>query len=278
MRIFITGSTGFLGKAILHYLPQYDYYCYKRGDDVTKLLQSFAPDVIIHSAGEIYNEETMFNSNVILTLDILNYVKQHDIKKMIYFGSSSEYGKTEYAMQEIDVCNPQTLYAATKTCGTVLCQAYARTYDKDICVVRPFSVYGPFEPSHRLIPTLYRKILKDEQVDLIKGYHDFIYIEDFVEIVKTLLYADKTISKADVINAGSGVEYSNLEVAVMFSIVLSKKLQYNLLDKVKQCDSHTWIADTNHLNNTYNLKTKFSLEDGLKAYKLYMNERFTKID
>jgi len=276
MRLFLTGATGFLGKAIMHYLPQYEYFCYKRGDNVTEKLKEFKPEIIIHSAGEIYKNELMFDSNVVLTLDILNYVRDNDVNKMIYFGSSSEYGKVQNNMKETDVCNPETIYAATKTCGTVLAQAYARTYDKDICVVRPFSIYGEFEPEHRLIPTLYRKILNGEEVSLIHGYHDFFYIQDFTSLIELVLKSDKSLTKADILNAGSGVSYSNLEIAHIFSKVLNKDLKCILIDKFKECDSVVWKSDIDYISTKYKFKSNFTLEKGLESYKIYQNEYFTK--
>ena len=272
MKIFLTGSTGFLGRAIMHYLPEYEFFSYKRGDNIIEDLKKFKPDIIIHSAGEIYKEDKMFDSNVVMTLDILNYVRDNNVEKMIYFGSSSEYGKRVSTMKETDICNPETLYAATKTCGTVLCQAYAKTYDKDICIIRPFSVYGPFEPEHRLIPTLYRKIINGEEVNLIHGNHDFIFIEDFVDIVQLVIKSDKKKTKADIINAGTGKEYSNLAIAKKFSSILGKELRYNLIDKIKECDSQIWISDTRHLEENYEYKPLYDVDKGLEEYKIFVEE------
>jgi nucleoside-diphosphate-sugar epimerase len=195
---------------------------------------------------------------------------------MIYFGSTSEYGKVKTEMKETDFCNPETLYAATKTCGTVLAQSYARTYDKDICVVRPFSIYGVFEPEHRLVPTLYRKITNGEEVSLIEGYHDFFYIEDFTNLIELVLNSEKEKTKADILNAGSGISYSNLEIAHIFSKVLDKDLKCVLLDKVKECDSPVWKADVTHILQKYNFKSNFTLEKGLLYYKIYQDEHFTR--
>jgi nucleoside-diphosphate-sugar epimerase len=272
MKIFLTGSTGFLGKAITQLLPQFNYFKYKRGDNITQNLLDFCPDIIIHSAGEIYKEEQMISSNILLTHTILEYLKNHKSVKMIYFGSSSEYGKKTLAMKETDVCDSQNLYAATKTAGTLMCLSYARSYDCDICVVRPFSVYGDYEPKHRLIPSLYNKIISGTQIDLIQGTHDFIYISDFVELLKRILESPKTITQADIVNAGTGVCYTNIEVANKFAQILNKPVYYNNLNKFKSCDSPWWVCDTAHAKKQYDFVARFSLEKGLKQYILFRNE------
>jgi len=270
-KIFLTGSTGFLGKAIKHFLPYYNFRCYTRGKNIVDELTNFAPDIIIHSAGEIYKQDEMFESNVILTLQILNYVKNNSIKKMIYFGSSSEYGKKNKQMSESDNCIPESIYAATKLCGTGLCHAYSREYNKDICIVRPFSVYGIFEPEHRLIPTLYRKFKNNEHVDLIHGNHDFIYIRDFIELIDIIINSDTKLTKGDVINAGTGISYTNIEVAEVFCKILKTELKITLHNKIKEVDSEIWQCDSTHTATRYNFIPKYNLENGLKDYIMYMS-------
>lgn len=272
MKIFITGSTGFLGKAIIHFLPQHTYYCYRRGDDINQQLHDFQPDIIIHSAGEIYKEDQMISSNILLTHSILEFVKVNKHIKMLYFGSSSEYGKKTAAMRETDVCDPQNLYAATKTAGTLMCQAYARSHDCDICVIRPFSVYGDFEPIHRLIPTLYNKISANETINLIQGTHDFIYIRDFVDLIELVIYASKSYTQADVINAGTGICHTNVQVAEIFAKILNKPALYTSQNTYKHCDSPWWVCDVQHARTKYNFIAKHTLEHGLVQYTIYRNE------
>lgn len=270
MKVFLTGATGFIGKAIINFLPEYKYYCYRRGENVKEGLSTFSPDVILHSAGEIYDESKMLDSNVLLTNSILEYVKENSQIKMIYFGSSSEYGKKTTAMKESDLCDPQNLYAATKTAGTLLCQAYARSYNCDICIIRPFSVYGDFEPPHRLIPTLYKKISTNETINLIQGTHDFIYIKDFVNLVNKILLSPCSLTQSNIINAGTGICYTNVEVAETFAKVLNKPVKYNLVNRTKNCDSPLWVCDTAVLKRQYNFLPIYTLESGLESYKYYL--------
>ena len=272
MKIFLTGGTGFLGKAIMRVLSHHSYFVYCRGNDISQQLHDFDPDAIIHSAGEIYKEDLMISSNILLTHTILEYVKTHNNVKMIYFGSSSEYGKKLGAMSETDFCDAQNLYAATKAAGTLMCQAYARSYDCDICVVRPFSVYGDYEPAHRLVPTLYDKITNNQPITLIRGTHDFIYILDFVNLIKKVLESPKNITQADIVNAGTGICHTNDQVAETFARVLNMPVNYTLVDKFKECDSPRWVCDEAHAKSQYDFVAKFNLENGLRRYTMYRNE------
>lgn len=269
MKIFLTGSSGYIGSNIIKFIPG-EYFLYKRNSDIINDLTAFKPDCIIHSAGEIYKNEEMFDSNIVLTNNILQYVKQNPSVKLLYIGSSSEYGKVNKTMSETDLADPYSIYAATKTCGTLLCQAYAREYDLDICIVRPFSIYGLNEPAHRLIPTLYTNIKNNKKVTLIKGEHDFVYILDFVKLLEIVINSNK--NNGDIINCGSGISFSNLDVFYIICELMNFIPEFEVLDKVKKQDSEFWQCDTTKLKQKYNFKCSYTFNDGIKEYINYKNK------
>jgi UDP-glucose 4-epimerase len=274
MKIFITGSTGFLGKSIMQFLPEHEYFCYKRGTDICKSLQQFKPDVIIHSAGEIYDELKMYESNVFLTHSILEWVAKNEMHKMIYFGSSSEYGIANKAMAEHHVCKPVSLYAATKLIGTQKCIEYAAKYNKDICVIRPFSVFGINEPGRRLIPTLLRSLKSNCKITLIKGYHDFIYIKDFIRCVDLAIKSSKT--QGQIFNAGSGVSYSNEVILNKMKHILNiHNCSVEYINKVKTCDSQLWLCDVSKSHDILNFSCAYTVDQGLTECT-YLHENYTQ--
>jgi len=264
MKIFLTGATGFLGKSIVEYLPNNEYCLYSRGENVTNKLNYFSPDVIIHSAGEIYNELEMYKSNILLTEDILNWVSVNDVK-LIYFGSSSEYGKVDKHMSESDECFPVSMYALTKLLGTKRCQQLARLEFKDIKIIRPFSVFGPNEPERRLIPTLYNNLFKGLPIKIIEGSHDFVYIKDFIRAVETIL--NGPITYGQIYNVGSGTSYTNREVFhKMVNLMGIKNPDVTFINEKKKCDSEFWICDNSKIKKTFDFNFEYTLDSGLREY------------
>lgn len=258
MKILLTGSTGFIGKNILEKFNNVQVL--NRYDDIS-LLTYIRPDVIIHCAAEIYNVSSMFSSNILLTHKLLEYCREHKTK-FVYIGSSSEYGKTTNSMSEKDGCDPQTLYAGTKACGTLLTQAYSREFKFDSLILRPFSVYGKHEPAHRLIPRLFEAAKTGEHINIIKGEHDFIYIKDFIQALEVLLYTKLPLGT--IINIGRGKAYSNLDVVGIIETITSKKINYTASLERKAVDSEIWKSDTTRLLTYY--KPIYNLVEGLKDF------------
>jgi nucleoside-diphosphate-sugar epimerase len=266
MKIFITGTTGFVGQNLVSFYKDHDVFEHKRYMDIGAKLDYFKPDAIINCAAEIYNAEDMFVPNVLWTQECLEYVKSNPNTKMVQIGSSSEYGILNRPSAETDKINPVDMYQATKGAATLLSQGYARYYNLDIAVARPYSVYGPGEKPHRLFPRLYRAFKNSQPMTLYQGYHDFIYIDDFVRGIDILLNkSDKP--KGDVVNFGSGVQYSNFVVAEIFKKVAGHDAPINIeTSMAKSFESSVWCCDTKYAKQQYGFETSISLEEGIKKF------------
>lgn len=266
MKIFITGSSGFIGRHIVKFYQDqgHEVFEHRRYMDVGGKLCYFKPDLIINCAAEIYNPENMWVPNVLWTQECLDYVKTYPNTKMIQIGSSAEYGPVPRAAKETDRINPVDMYQATKGAATLLCQGYARQYKLDIVVARPYSVYGRYEKPHRLFPRLWRAFKKDEPMKLFHGFHDFIYIDDFVRGIDILANAnDKPLG--DIVNLGSGQQHSNFTVAAIFRNQSTKDAPIEIISTMaKSFESDVWICDTEYAKKQYGFCVQIDLEQGIK--------------
>lgn len=271
MKIFITGSTGFIGQNLVEYYKGHEVFEHKRYMDLLAKLDYFKPDVIINCAADIYNPEEMFIPNVVWVHECLGYVKEFPNTRMVQIGSSSEYGPMDRATKETDRINPVDMYQATKGAATLLCQGYARQYNLDVKVARVYSAFGHHERPQRLFSRLYDAFYKDIPMTLFDGYHDFIYIKDFVRGINTLV--NTTRNKGDIVNFGSGLQYSNLDVLKLWEKVTGRQAPVTYQDKMnKAFESKVWLCDTKYAADTYGFEVEYSLEEGIRDLIKTKNE------
>lgn len=267
-RVLITGANGFLGRNLCRRFKErgHEVFCWLRGDTVSSI-GKFQPEYVIHCAGEIYNETLMIDSNISLTESILKQVSGYHrtkLKRFIYLGSSSEYGRMLRPSSETDVPNPSNMYEATKTAGALITQAYGKKNDFKTSIVRPYSIFGEFEPPHRFIPTLYISSKAGLLVKIYSGAHDFLYVEDFVNAVELVTFADLP---SDIVNVGSGVSVSNELLVETFEKALGRSIsRERVSETLRDYDSDFWCANISYAKHTYGWSPKFTLEEGLVAY------------
>ena len=265
MRVYITGATGFVGSnlADYYYTRGHTVKSHVRSKDITAELGHFAPDVVVNCAAEIYDADKMFEPNIMLTYKILEYVKESQCR-MVQIGSSSEYGPTEYASSEETLLKPVDFYQGTKGAATLMCQGWARAHNLKIYIARPYSVFGPGERPHRLFPHLWRAFKYEEPMNLYEGYHDFIYIHDFLRGIDMLTLSN--IDPGEIYNFGSGIQTSNKEVLQLFEKVTKRTAPVTEVFELKKSfESRLWKCDTSKAEQ-FGFTCDYSLEEGISYF------------
>jgi nucleoside-diphosphate-sugar epimerase len=267
MKFLITGTTGFLGRSLAdHFKSNHEVVEWTRGGYTLRgAIHTHTPDVIIHCAGEIYNADNMYSTNIGLVNEILESIKEYcPTTRLIQIGSSAEYGPVDRATSERDLINPVDVYQATKGAASLLCQGYARQFGLKTLVARIYSGYGVNERPHRLFPKLYRAFFNGEAMTLRDGVHDFIYIDDFVRGIELVL--DKDWPAGEIVNFGSGVQTTNLEVLEAWERVTGRKGAVAYEPGLsKAYESLIWQCNTEHAR-TYGFETQYTLEEGIKDF------------
>lgn len=270
MKIFITGSTGFVGHNLTQYYTArgHEVYAFRRDQSLRDCLEQFRPDAIINSAAEIYDYEHMFEPNILMVQTILEYVKQCEQPcRLIQIGSSSEYGPTDHATAEDTLLKPVDFYQATKGAATLLCQGWARLHKLPIWIVRPYSVYGPGERPHRLFPRLYRAFTNNEPMTLYQGQHDFIYINDFVRGIDLVLQ-EWDLDYGEIVNFGSGVQISNFELLDIWEHVAEKTAPVAKVAEMRKAfENNVWVCDISKAQSL-GFECEYDLETGIRDFLL----------
>lgn len=306
-QVLITGGAGFIGSNLARRLLKMGYNInlivkkdtnfWRLKDIVSKIrihkvdllenlklyraVNKIKPNVIVHLAtySNYRNQRAirqMVNLNIQGTLNLLMASMNIDYTIFINTGSSSEYGFKNKPMNEKDLLEPTSFYAATKASATLLCQVFARELKRPIVTLRPFSVYGPYEKKDRFIPTIIKAVIENKPISLTSGKQrrDFIYIDDLIDAYIKVIKNGKSLA-GQILNIGTGKQYANNDVVKTLFKAVGKTVSVKKGAFPKRLwDTPYWVANISKTNKLLKWKPQFPLGEGLrKTYSWYKNEK-----
>jgi UDP-glucose 4-epimerase len=142
------GSLGNLKEASLN--PQFTFVegDVRRFEDLSSLGAKF--EAVLHLAAladivpSMEKPQEYFESNVIGTFNVMQFVKMNNVKRVVYIASSSCYGiPSIYPTPESSEIQPKYPYALTKYLGERIAMHWAEIYRIPTVSLRLFNVYGP---------------------------------------------------------------------------------------------------------------------------------------
>ncbi len=184
--------------------------------------------------------------------------------RIVALGSSLEYGPADVPLDEGRMLAPSTFRGATKACATILCRQIAGEAGVPVVVLRPFSVYGPWESPSRFVPTVMRALQTGRDLPLTGPgiRHDFVFVADVV--AACLLAAAAPGVNGEVINVGSGRQWANEELVEMAERVAGLKARITV-GAYPDCpvDTGHWVADIDKARRLLGWTPEHPLERGL---------------
>ncbi|OPY68337.1 MAG: UDP-glucose 4-epimerase [Syntrophorhabdaceae bacterium PtaU1.Bin034] len=227
-------------------------------------------------AGVRYSMENPFvymSTNAQGTLNLLELMRKHEVKKMVLASTSSLYaGQPMPFSEELPVNTPISPYAASKKAAEVMAYSYHYLFGIDVSVVRYFTVYGPAGRPDMSIFRFIRWI--DEGSELVlygdgSQSRDFTYVSDIAEgTIKAL----KPVG-FEVINLGNSHPHPLSEVISLMEQYLGRKANIKYHDFQKTDMLATW-ADVGKAKRLLDWEPAVSLEQGLeKTVEWYGDNR-----
>jgi|TARA_B100001750_G_scaffold74997_1_gene59656 UDP-glucose 4-epimerase len=170
-----------------------------------KIIEKFKPDVIIHLAGNASHSKSFENplkdidSNAKTTLFMLEKIRKLGIPCKFILGSTFiVIGKPKkLPVNENTPCNPTTIYGTNRLSSEYFCKIYHEVYGLHTNIFRITNSYGPREqiiPQKNAVNFLIYKSFKKEEISIYnrgKFFRDFIYIDDVISGINTILKKGK---------------------------------------------------------------------------------------
>jgi len=241
-KVLVTGGAGFIGSNLVRRLVDQGYTVdvvdnlhtgsmgNLEGVNYRRFFKSiYEPnyvvyDYIVHlgmySSSPMYKEDPGLFDKVLNEYHALLSRAYYDKIPLIVTLTSSMYHPRKVPWSDRDLrMDPQDLYSLSRYFIMKLTEVYHRLYRvKAVCLIL-FSVYGPHEEykgsyANCLTQMIWKKLLDEEFTIYGDGSQtrDFIYVDDVVECYMRSIERVKEIG-FDVINVGTGKEYSFNEIA-----------------------------------------------------------------
>lgn len=209
------------------------------------------------------NPHVYMTTNAIGTLNLLENMRSHNVKKIVLASTSSLYAGQKMPFREdLPVNSPISPYAASKKAAEVMAYSYHYLYGIDVSVVRYFTVYGPAGRPDMSIFRFIRWIKEEKEIELFGDgtqSRDFTYVDD---IANGTILASKPLGY-EIINLGGGKNPVSLEYIInRLEILLNKKARIKNYEFHKADIKETW-ADISKAEKLLGWKPIVMIEQGL---------------
>lgn len=309
--IYLTGSTGFVGKRLKSKLNELGYLNVLESKiDLTNplLVDEFfrtnKPDVVIHLAAKVGGIEAnrkdnlgFLLSNLKISMNVFESAIKYHTKKVINLGSSCMYPK-DYPVQPMTEemlmdgkLEPTNLgYALAKIVAQKIGEMANRQTSTHFVTLSPCNLYGPgdhigSENSHALAAMIH-KVTKAyvEGLDEIEVWgtgeqrREWLYVDDLVDCICWSLDIPKTDT---FLNVGSGQDISMNELATLviqkFSEIMDKTFTLKIKnDPSKPNGMLRKLTDSSKINSM-GWRSKTSLDEGVKkTIESHLDTEFEK--
>lgn len=279
MRIFVTGGTGFVGRAVCRHLaPQHDLLVLTRLESAhvpgralvgdffdpptwTAAVRRFAPERCVHLAWQGLPDYSYAVSrrNLEAGLALFAALRDTPCARVVAMGSCWEYGDLQGAVSESMAPSRPGMFAACKAALHGIGGALLADAGIGLAWLRPFFIYGPGQRPTSLIPSCIEAAAAGQTMTLRTpdAVNDFVHVDDVAAATAAVI----GVERADgIYNVGSGTPTRVADVANLVCRLVGRPAAFPEGTAGEGC----W-ADTTRLRCDTDWVPRISLNEGVAA-------------
>lgn len=306
-KIFVAGSNGMVGSAIIRELEKNGYHNILKKSSkeldlrnqqaVLSFFEQEKPEYVFLAAAKVggifanneYPADFLYD-NLMIQNNVIHAAHIFKVKKLLFLGSSCIYPK--FAQQPIKeeylltgVLEPTNeAYAIAKIAGVELCKFYKKQYGCNFISAMPTNLYGindnfDLQNSH-VLPALLRKFIEAKQSNAqnvtIWGsgtpMREFLFVDD---LANACLFLMNAYNDFETINIGTGEDVTIKELAetIQKTVGFEGKLVF---DATKPDGTPRKLLDVSKINNL-GWKHKVNLQQGIEKTLDWVKEKNYKM-
>lgn len=302
-KIYIAGHNGMVGSSIVRKLEQEGFTnLITRSSkelnlinqaDVLAFFEENKPDYVFLAAAKVggiqanntYKGDFLYD-NLMIQTNVIHAAHTHQVKKLLFLGSSCIYPK--FAQQPIseDSLLTGTLeptnepYAIAKIAGIKLCDAYRDQYGSNFISAMPTNLYGPNDnydlSNSHVLPAMIRKFHEAKNnggKEVVvwgtgKPMREFLYVDDLAEACYFLM---EKYNEPGAINVGTGSDITIADLAHLVKKIVGFEGEI-VFDTSKPDGTPKKQLDVSRINQL-GWKATTGLEAGIwKAYSSFLDQ------
>lgn len=231
-----------------------------------------APEVVVHAAARSpYDRDaplrTFVADDLLGLANLLDALEGSACRRVIFLGSSLAYGPSLEPHRELDPLRPTSRRGTLRAAASLLARQAGREREWSTVELRLFSVYGPWEPPHRLIPRAIRVASSGEVLPLTPPglCRDLVYVEDVAAACLLAATAPGVGNEVgEVINVASGRQVANEEIVAAVARVTGRPVATRPgTFPPHGTDRERWVADPGRARDLLGWEPEHTLEEGL---------------
>ncbi|BCS81587.1 UDP-glucose 4-epimerase GalE [Anaerocellum diazotrophicum] len=214
-------------------------------NDISAVIHFAASSLVGES---VQNPIKYYYNNVYGTLNLVDTMIKHNVKKLVFSSTAAVYGEPEnIPILEEDKTQPTNPYGETKLAIEKMLKWMDIAYGLKFVSLRYFNVAGSHpdgiigedhNPETHLIPIVLQTALGIREKVIVYGndyntkdgtcIRDYIHVVDLCDAhLKAMEYLEKN-NKSEIFNLGNGMGFSVMEVIEKASEVVGKKIPYEI--------------------------------------------------
>ena len=242
---------------------------------VSNIFENHSFDKVCHLAAQagvrysLENPISCINNNIFVFGLLLEEIRKHNIKELIYASSSSVYGESSEpsfkTSQMVD--QPISVYAATKKSNELMAHVYSKIYGISTIGLRFFTVYGPWGRPDMAYYLFTKAIAENEPIKVFnqgKMKRDFTFVDDIIQGI-ILILNGKSDSRYKIYNIGNKKTEKLTDFIHIIEKHLNKKAKKIMLP-LQRGDVTTTTADIEELVNDFGYNPQTEIDQGLEKF------------
>lgn len=268
MKILVTGHKGYIGSHLFSELKRLDHHVQgidiKEGEDILDCLPDGTFDYVFHMAAlprvefSVRNPSYTMKQNVLVTSTLLEWAKDHGVKRVIFSSSSAVNGDGDGV--------PKSPYGLHKLVSEMECRLFSELYRLDTVCLRYFNAYSedqPFGGTYSTAICAWMEMIRQNKPLRMDGdgeqTRDLVHVEDIVLANICAMQASRSFS-GEVYSVGSGTSVSMNYIRDFINSQCT--VEWNGAPARKGDVRHT-LADISKIQQDLGFSPQVSIDDGL---------------